>query len=305
MKLWKKMTMIQKFQCNELFCLILIRRSREHDSDDVSDVSMSMDVGGRDEESAKSYARRVDFSRRFEYPTHIVSINMIPPQSSMHEWIISPRAEGVRCFVIAHHNRTVSRRVNGTLLHSFRSIWPGGGIRGGNMKRDTQDNSTIIDCVYNAQRRTYYIVDLLQYRSYALFETTFEFRLWFVRAKLEEMTLKRNAAIRADTNNDYSFNLLPAYELTLSNWSRLYQHIIHTNSMLQRTQTQSQPPDVPCSDDEDADTSTETMSVDDSTGIDVDCRADGILLRHKESFYQSGVSELCLLYRDDQLALMS
>jgi hypothetical protein len=63
-----------------------------------------------------------------------------------------PRPEGQRCLLVSARGRTAARLRSGVLLERFESALPGGG-RGS----APGDAFCILDCVYHAADRTYYV----------------------------------------------------------------------------------------------------------------------------------------------------
>ena len=71
------------------------------------------------------------------------------------------RPEGQRCVVAAAGGVTFSRLRNGVQLHRFDSALPGGSSAtagGGN------DAYTVLDCIYQPETNTYYVMDLMAWK---------------------------------------------------------------------------------------------------------------------------------------------
>ena len=96
---------------------------------------------------------------------------------------VMPRPEGRRCLVISSQHTTISRHRNGSILHKFSSTLPNG-------SRDSAagsgDNFCILDCVFHEPDSVYYVLDMMCWKGYALYECSAEFRLFWVQSKLAE-----------------------------------------------------------------------------------------------------------------------
>jgi hypothetical protein len=88
------------------------------------------------------------------------------------QWIVLPRPEGVRCLVMSCGGVTISRKRNGAIMHRFPSALPSG-------SRSTNQGKQgicLLDCVYQHQIKTYFVLDLMCWKGYALYDSTAEFR---------------------------------------------------------------------------------------------------------------------------------
>jgi snurportin-1 len=66
-------------------------------------------------------------------------------------------------------------------LHTFPSLLPNGRPRSG-----PKDGWTVLDCVFHEPDQTYYVLDMLCWRGFELYDCTAEFRLFFLRSKFTE-----------------------------------------------------------------------------------------------------------------------
>lgn len=116
---------------------------------------------------------------------------------------VMPRPEGRRCLVISSQQMTISRHRNGSVLHRFTSILPNGSrasIAG------SGDDFCILDCIFHEADSTYYIIDMMCWKGYALYDCSAEFRLFWVQSKLAEC-----ASGTRQEQPRYSFVPVPAY----------------------------------------------------------------------------------------------
>eukprot|EP01029_Cantina_marsupialis_P015119 TRINITY_DN331186_c0_g1_i1.p1 TRINITY_DN331186_c0_g1~~TRINITY_DN331186_c0_g1_i1.p1 ORF type:complete len:479 (-),score=119.57 TRINITY_DN331186_c0_g1_i1:55-1491(-) len=102
---------------------------------------------------------------------------------------VFPRPEGKQCFVIAVDGATYSRSRDGRVLQRFPSSLPGGcrnSRNNGNPNKKGQ-NYTILDCVWNATNSTFYVMDIMCWGGYSLYDCNCDFRLFWAYQKLSEV----------------------------------------------------------------------------------------------------------------------
>jgi hypothetical protein len=114
-----------------------------------------------------------------------------------------PRPEGRRCLVISSQQMTISRHRNGSILHRFPSILPNGSRAS---MAGSGDDFCILDCIFHEPNSTYYILDMMCWKGYALYDCSAEFRLFWVQGKLAEC-----ASGSAQDQARYPFVPVPAY----------------------------------------------------------------------------------------------
>lgn len=101
----------------------------------------------------------------------------------MKRRVVMPRPEGQRCLVIASRQHTVSRTRSGSILHSFPSPLPGG-------SRATHGNAevfSILDTVFSEPDKTYFVIDIMAWNGYVLYDCNADFRTFWVQSKLVEI----------------------------------------------------------------------------------------------------------------------
>ena len=94
-----------------------------------------------------------------------------------------PRPEGHRCLVISSQHTTISRHRNGSVLHKFSSALPNGSRESA---AGSGDDFCILDCVFHEPDSVYYVLDMMCWKGYALYDCSAEFRLFWVQSKLAE-----------------------------------------------------------------------------------------------------------------------
>jgi snurportin-1 len=75
-----------------------------------------------------------------------------------------------------------------------------------------------LDCIFHEADATYYIVDVMCWKGYSLYDCTTEFRLFWRDTKLRE---EEGAVMGRSEESRYSFQSVPAYPCT-SGTTRLF-----------------------------------------------------------------------------------
>ncbi|GAB4860802.1 hypothetical protein Ancab_035965 [Ancistrocladus abbreviatus] len=126
------------------------------------------------------------------------------------------RPAGRRCIVVSSNGTTVSRLRNGSVLHHFPSALPSGAR--------TRENSgsgqsyCILDCIYHEMDQTYYVIDMVCWRGYPLYDCTAEFRFFWLSSKLAET----GACKPPSHYHRYRFCTVPFYNCDQSGLLRAY-----------------------------------------------------------------------------------
>jgi len=110
---------------------------------------------------------------------------------------------------------TISRARNGSILHRFPSALPNGS------KREISgpaSSYSILDCIFHEPDQTYYIIDMICWRGYSLYDCTAEFRFFWVNSKLTETS----AGDPPSTYHRYRFSAVPIFECTLEGLQAAY-----------------------------------------------------------------------------------
>ena len=113
------------------------------------------------------------------------------------------RPEGRRCLVISSQHMTISRHRNGSILHRFPSMLPNGSR--GSMA-GSADDFCILDCIFHEPDSVYYVLDMMCWKGYALYDCSAEFRLFWVQSKLAECLQSCG-----QEQHRYSFVPVPAF----------------------------------------------------------------------------------------------
>ncbi|CAL9226742.1 unnamed protein product [Arabidopsis halleri] len=120
------------------------------------------------------------FARQLMLPEWMIDV----PDNLSQDWYVVARPAGKRCFVVSSDGTTVSRVRNGSILHHFPSALPGGARKKG--AAGPASSYSILDCIFHESDQTYYVIDMVCWRGYSLYECTAEFRFFWMQSKLAE-----------------------------------------------------------------------------------------------------------------------
>lgn len=71
--------------------------------------------------------------------------------------------------------------------HRFSSCLP----EGSQSSQSFEGHYCILDCIFHEPNQTYYVVDIMAYRGYEMYDCTAEFRLFWLQSKLAEEGVMR------------------------------------------------------------------------------------------------------------------
>lgn len=162
--------------------------NRQSDSYDISHISR---IRGAE-------ARRW-FAKQLMLPEWMIDV----PDNLNTDWYVFARPAGKRCFVVSSNGTTISRLRNGTLLHRFPSALPSGS----KTNNKSSQSYCILDCVFHELDQTYYVIDMVGWAGFSLYECTAEFRFYWLNTKLSET----GACDAPSTYHRYRFNSVPVY----------------------------------------------------------------------------------------------
>lgn len=160
----------------------------------------------------KGLRAREFFARQLMLPEWMVDI----PSYLKKDWFVMPRPEGQRCLVISANGITLSRQRNGRILHSFPSALPNGA-----RTKEVAAGShvyCILDCIFHEPDKTYYVIDMMCWRGYSLFDCTAEFRFFWMTTKLAET----GALGAPSAHHHYQFSVVPVYECNVAALQAVY-----------------------------------------------------------------------------------
>lgn len=95
------------------------------------------------------------------------------------EWIMVVCPVGKRCLIVAMDGITTAYTKTGKQICRHSSRLPGG-------NRDHKTDYTILDCIFNYELQTYFVLDVLVYKSHPVMDSETEFRFFWLKCKLDE-----------------------------------------------------------------------------------------------------------------------
>ncbi|KAF4037243.1 hypothetical protein GN244_ATG10685 [Phytophthora infestans] len=150
--------------------------------------------------------RREHFSKQLMTPEWLIDApkDLNGSGSLLGEgWYVLPRPEGKRCLIVANGGNTIARIPSGSILKKFPSVLPCGSHK----TNKSSDGYCILDCIFQEQNGTFYVLDVMCWKGYLLYNCTTEFRLYWMRDKLSE-----GAAGTVTPANPFRFLPIPCYE---------------------------------------------------------------------------------------------
>ncbi|GMP34133.1 hypothetical protein CsSME_00007137 [Camellia sinensis var. sinensis] len=141
------------------------------------------------------------FARQLMLPEWMIDV----PDHLSRDWYVFARPAGKRCFVVSSNGTTISRLRNGSLLHRFPSALPSGARAKGNSC--SAQSYCILDCIFHESDQTYYVIDMVCWAGYSLYECAAEFRFFWLNSKLVES----GACEPPSFYHKYRFDLVPVY----------------------------------------------------------------------------------------------
>ncbi|EAR85666.1 mRNA capping enzyme (macronuclear) [Tetrahymena thermophila SB210] len=154
-----------------------------------------------------------------QYRKEIQSL-MVQPQYMIEipddigpNYFVMPRPTGKRCLVITQNQFTTSRDKNGILIHNFQSILPGGSKLGEKSKF-----YSILDCIFNEEQQTYYIMDVIIYKDLNMAENSTDMRFFWIQQKFSQ-----NEFQDISDCNQFKFKIVPKQICTRSSFKEVYQ----------------------------------------------------------------------------------
>ncbi|KAL4140183.1 hypothetical protein PRNP1_015254 [Phytophthora ramorum] len=172
--------------------------------DAAMDVSSAQAKRRTREERVKQ--RREHFSQQLMTPEWLIDVprGLNGSGSALGDgWYVLPRPEGKRCLVVANGGNTVARIPSGSIFKKFPSALPCGSHK----TNKSNDGYCILDCIFQEQDATFYVLDVMCWKGYLLYNCTTEFRLYWMRDKLSE-----GATSTVTPANPFRFMPVPCYE---------------------------------------------------------------------------------------------
>ena len=165
----------------------------------------------REEHIKRDVARRTEHAKRIMIHEWVVDV---PCDLGGSNWYVIPRPEGKRCLVVAANGKTTSRLRNGSVLHRFQSSLPNGSRE----TRCNRDAVCVLDCIYHAPAKTYFVLDMMCWKGHLLYDCAAEFRLFWLHTKLREETNVHEVS----KSNKFSFQAVPIVDCDMKGLRAAY-----------------------------------------------------------------------------------
>ena len=187
-----------------------LRSLVDHQESDIVETSVHEEQGRKVEIDGEKQVTKLRTqirqrslcSQQLALPEWMVEVPSDLLTSGPSVWFVAARPKGRRCIVIACRGRTISRQLNGAVLHRFSSSLPGSGGHG---------CFTALDCIFVSANKTYYALDVLNWNGSSLIDTTAEFRHYWLVSKLEEVESSFQSK-----RNEFSIVPVPFFDCDLS-----------------------------------------------------------------------------------------
>lgn len=169
--------------------------------DDQGSGTPSKELSVRNASKLKGAEARKWFASQLMLPEWMIDV----PEGLSQDWYVLARPAGKRCFVVSSNATTVSRQRNGSILHHFPSSLPAG-----SKSRDSSGSGQsycILDCIFHELDQTYYVIDMVCWNGYSLYDCTSEFRFYWLNSKLEESGARNPPS----KYHRFSFRPVPVY----------------------------------------------------------------------------------------------
>lgn len=174
-----------------------------HEDVDMATHSQSDAISHRQpgSPSAGTSDTREQWAKQLMRPEWLIDL----PHDLRSQWIVLPRPEGRRCLLVAAGGSTTARSRSGIQFARFPSALPGGSRH----TQGTGDTFCILDAIYHAENSTYYVMDLMCWKGYPLYNCNAEFRMFWMTSKLVEET---DAATAGSSHNAFAIAAVPLYQ---------------------------------------------------------------------------------------------
>ncbi|XP_041369041.1 snurportin-1-like [Gigantopelta aegis] len=128
------------------------------------------------------------------------------PEEFEEEWLMVLCPVAKRTLVVASHGKTVAYSKAGYRNNTFHSYLPGGSRH----QSGKYNDYTIMDCLFHEVTGTYWILDLMCWKSMPIYETETEFRFYWLHQNLQEFP---QLGVKS-RQNPFSFQALPRFPCT-------------------------------------------------------------------------------------------
>eukprot|EP00111_Clytia_hemisphaerica_P007626 TCONS_00022170-protein len=154
------------------------RKLAEGDLDEDDANEIGMEISAEKDEKAKEKKSKV--FRPYRNQLMLSEWVVDPPTDLVNDWTMVVCPTGKRVLVVAHKGQTSMYAKNGFMLKKFPSLLPGG-----HRANQIQGfHSTILDCVYDEANGCLFVLDMMCFRGYPLYDCETSFRFFWIQTKL-------------------------------------------------------------------------------------------------------------------------
>ncbi|XP_053318964.1 snurportin-1 [Spea bombifrons] len=165
------------------------RRLAEGDwslNDDDDEVKENLENPKNNEQDGEEEEMDVDPGKKL--PRHYSNQLMLSewlieiPSDLAELWLLVVCPVGKRSLIVASRGSTAAYTKSGYCVNRFPSLLPGGNRHNSSTGKDY----TILDCIYNEEARTYYVLDVMCWRGHPVYDCQTDFRFYWLQSKLQE-----------------------------------------------------------------------------------------------------------------------
>ncbi|XP_053405352.1 uncharacterized protein LOC123523052 [Mercenaria mercenaria] len=136
------------------------------------------------------------------------------PDDFEEEWLMVMCPWGKRCLIVSAKGATTAYGRNGYRVNSFPSHLPGGNRH---QKGRYKDNA-ILDCIYHEVEKTFYVLDIMNWKDHPVYDSDTDFRFFWMMSKLQEFP----EAGEVSKLNPYKFVPLQYHSCKKENLQQIY-----------------------------------------------------------------------------------
>ncbi|XP_044294849.1 snurportin-1 isoform X2 [Varanus komodoensis] len=157
------------------------RRLAEDDWTGMEEEQGRKDADGGDSEDMEVEAGR-KLPKRYANQLMLSEWLIDVPPDLVPEWLLVVCPMGKRALIVASKGSTAAYTKSGFCVNRFPSLLPGGN----RCSSGTGKEYTILDCIYNEAKQTYYILDVMCWRGHPVYDCQTDFRFYWLQSKMQE-----------------------------------------------------------------------------------------------------------------------
>ncbi|KAI7897528.1 uncharacterized protein BX663DRAFT_527975 [Cokeromyces recurvatus] len=152
------------------------KRARDSEDEDMKDVVSAkiIKINPRRKKNDKKKNNNI-YMNQIMYAEYLESI----PEDFIDNWVTMICPIGKRCLVTSGNGQTIARSRNGNIIKRFQSILPSGS------RTSHTSEYCILDCVYDAVHWTFYVLDIMCWKGYPIYDCDTNFRHFWLQTKVE------------------------------------------------------------------------------------------------------------------------